>query len=66
MPLFTIISNTSDTNEYSNRPLYDIRESQCSMHRPGFTNLNYLEDNFTPFLYSLYAVLQHAFTLNHQ
>ena len=33
MALFTIIWLLSITNDYSNRPLYDIRNWRCSMHR---------------------------------
>ena len=41
MALFTIIGMSPNTNDYSNRPLYDNRDLLCSMHRPRFAHLNY-------------------------
>ena len=34
-------------------------------HQSGKEMLNYVEDKFYTILYSLHAVLQHAFTLTH-
>ena len=34
MALFTIILSTSISDDYSNRPLINIRNGRCSMHQP--------------------------------